>query len=207
MYNELEREVLVSQIIPNTSLDDFFLECISESSKKLKIELTPFANSYLANLLSSFGNQKDLDSSPNQKTLAEHLKEALEAPDTERPTILKKMGDQAVCTAGFFSDWIEKKTISIDYYIGMGQNAYSSLSTLTKKKAQTAKSELFAELADKIEGIIELITDISYAGHLKSNQDLLSLYEKWSKNQSKVLFHLLKEKGILPHSEFNQDFQ
>lgn len=51
-------------------------------------------------------------------------------PKEERIEILKDVGDSVLIQLGFFSDSIQKKKISKQYYINIGKNAYSELSNL-----------------------------------------------------------------------------
>jgi hypothetical protein len=111
--------------------------------------------------------------------------------------------------AGFFSDFIDRSLVDIDYYISMGGGAYSSLSSLIGTQRQGEMFvELYMDLAEKFAALVEVLNVISEATsmHNPREADLLKLYERWSRTGSERIERLLYERGLMPKGRFPKDF-
>ena len=61
-------------------------------------------------------------------------------------------------------------------------------------------SPVFAELADKFVGFVDVLSEVSERTFCASNADLLRLYEKWLKTGSRRSGQLLVERGVVPNA-------
>ncbi len=192
-------------LLESRSLGEFFKERVSDSIHTLKVEASPEAEFYLVQLLTTFTEASRLYESTEggqagEKPLALRYFEATLASRHEKIPVLKKMGDVALYTSGFFADSFFKKVISADYYIHMGETAYSSLSHILSSEKNIHVQELFEELADKFIRFVDVLSDVAHRSRLGSDTSLLKLYERWLKTGSKKAYDLLVEQGMVPNS-------
>jgi hypothetical protein len=128
--------------------------------------------------------------------LALRLRRALESGGQEQRERLRNLGDFSLFTSGFFSDSLTRKVVDIDYYVSMGEYAYASLG----RRDEDAFGEVFAELARKFVGFVDVLSDVSEHTTLASNADLLRLYDRWLRTRSAREEQRLLDRGILPSS-------
>lgn len=195
----------VVPLLESRSLGEFFRERVSDSIHSLKVEASPEAEFYLVQLLTTFTEAGQLYESgeagkPQEKALAVRYFEATLASRHEKIPVLKKMGDVALYTSGFFADSFFKKIVSADYYIHMGEAAYSSLSGILSSEKSLYIQELFEELAGKFVRFADVLSDVACRSHLGSDKNLLRLYERWLKTGSQQAYDLLVEQGMVPNS-------
>ena len=83
------------------------------------------------------------------------------ASQAERNLLLQRLGDVALFVAGFFSGLLNhpRRPIGIDYYIGMGESAYSSLAC----RHQSVRNEVFAELSAQFPIFVNVLNEVG--GH------------------------------------------
>ena len=104
--------------------------------------------------------------------------------------------------SGFFAESFQRRVVDVDYYKSMGEYAYGSLS----RSDEDAFADVFAELARKFVGFMDVLADISERTHLASGIDVLRLYEKWLRTGSPRDGHRLVERGILPNDSIGKRF-
>lgn len=186
------------------SLPEFFRERVSTSIQALHIKASPQAEFYLVNLLTTFSHAENLFDR-NEKgelvdsTLAIRFLEGLNRASTEKIPLLKKTGDIALYIAGFFADSLFRKIVDIDYYVQMGGCAYASVSQLIEKNPGRALSGLFEELAANFIPFMDVISEVADTSGMKTDRNLLKLYEKWLKTGSERTRELLLHEGIIPN--------
>ncbi len=93
---------------------------------------------------------------------------------------LRSLGDFSLFMSGFFPDSLRRRTVDVDYYVSMGEYAYGSLS----RRDEDTFAEVFAELARKFVGYMDVLADVSERTAVTSSADLLRLYEKWLRTGS-----------------------
>ena len=163
------------------------VECALAHQHLVAGELTSF---YVVNLLAGFLRRRADEGMP----LALRLGEALEAAGTGQRAGLRQVGDVSLFVSGFFSDSLKRKLVDLDYYVSIGGTAYSTLS-----RCETdALSAVFAELAEKFAGFVDVLSEVSERTGCTSNTDLLRLYERWVKTGSRRTSQLLIERGVIP---------
>jgi hypothetical protein len=154
-------------------------------------ELTSF---YLVNLLARF--VYDGAVSKQSEALGVRLAQALQADGKMQRDGLRHVGDVSLFISGYFSDSLNRSLVDIDYYISLGERAYGSLA----RQADDRFSEVFDELAEKFAGFVEVLGEVSEQTALTSNSDLLRLYERWLRTQSRRSGDLLVRQGIVPNA-------
>ena len=86
--------------------------------------------------------------------------------------------------------------MDVDYYVSIGGCAYNALS---RNEADTF-SPVFAELAEKFVGFVDVLSEVSERTCCSSNVDVLRLYQKWLKTGSRRSGQLLVERGVVPNA-------
>jgi hypothetical protein len=127
------------------------------------------------------------------------LSEALEAPSAaDRHRGLQRLGDVSLFVAGFFAQSFARKLIDIDYHIAMGGRAYGALADALARTRSRVLGQVFAELAEKFQPLVDALNEISESAYRHSDRDILRLYEIWLKTGSPRSFEILKRLGVNP---------
>lgn len=194
-----------------TEPTDFFKQQVTTAFKNQKIEANPNTEFYLVDLLSRFMFSENLftvdeNGSKREETLALLLHEAMHSAEPSRKQQgLRRLGDVSLYTAGFFSDRLSRKVVDVDYYIGMGRNAYGSLAQIGVGASFQA---VFTELASNFHRFVDVLAEISETAiPNKDAKNILRLYELWLKTKSERAEKSLKEAGIIPNNLVKPDWQ
>lgn len=189
---------------------DFFRELVTEALGKQNIKTFPETEVYLVNLLNQFMvterlYTRDADGHARSEPLALMFKEAIEMPQAEQQkTLLRNVGDVSLYVAGFFQDSLNRKLVDVDYYIDMGGNAYKQVAQRVEENIMKA---LYLELAGKFSRFVEVLAEISDRTTLKSEKDLLRMYELWVRTRSDRAARALQNAGIIPNATIKKDYQ
>ena len=187
------------------NVQEYFKDSITDALHNQNLDVDDHTVYYVVNLLTHFTSTEELfdDQSPDGlhiKPLALMFADALETASTkERTAILRRLGDVSLYISGFFSGSLSRKIIDIDYYIGMGGNAYGSLADAVRGTIQgEVFSQIFRELATKFESFVDVLSEVSEQSNIGNNQDILRLYNMWIRTGSKRAHEKLSELGIQP---------
>lgn len=177
------------------NLMEFFREKVKWVRCRQNIQLMEMTEFYLVNLLSEAIQAEGLD-----EPLALIYGRAIQSPsETEQFKLFKQVGDRSLYVSGFFGDSLAKYAVDIDYFISMGELAYSFTSSISEDQhPHRGLSGLFAELSQKFVRLVDLISEISESAGITSDQDLIRLYERWLATKSGRLLELLRDQGIIP---------
>ncbi len=171
---------------------EFFREGIMRAQRRANLPLREDTQFYVVNLLSEFLAAGKLEETPLALIYAR-------AVQTENPNeqyqLLKQIGDRSLYVSGFFPDSLKRRVVNIDYYIGMGERAYASVSSISRG---VLFADTFEELAEKFHRLVDLISDVSESAGVTSDRDLLRLYERWLMTKSERLSEKLRQEGIEP---------
>ena len=182
---------MVHQIAPHTSLNGYFHQEVRVALFRQNIQTTEHVEYYLVNLLAVFAQELNQVDSP----LAILFLDSITTPDApKRYRQLKQLGDFALLVSGYFSDSLKRKLVDVDYYIGLGSNAYQALSSISINIS--AFQQTFEELGDQFPRYVDVLSEISENSGMQNNSDLLRLYEKYLKTGSERLKTKLQEAGI-----------
>lgn len=188
-------------IVAVTNLTEFFRDEFRNVTSTQRVEVEDHTEHYVVNMLTEFARSERLEHpAPKDRgplALAQLLAAAFDADTAaERDLALQKLGDISLFMAGFFARHFARRAIDIDYHIAMGGRAYSSLAQSLERGPRRALAEVFAELAEKFQPLVDVLGEISDAAHVYTQADILRLYEVWLKTGSARARRLLQGLGI-----------
>lgn len=191
-------------VVQSADVRSYFQESVTSAMAARRIEAEAETVTYVVGLLTGFMRAEDLfeetEEGVRTRPLALFYADALKArTHADKTKSLRRLGDVALFIAGIFSDSLNRKVVDLDYYIAMGGNAYGHLSdhmsgTLRGKVLST----VFAELAEKFHGFVEVLGELSDQTHLRSDVDVLRVYEVWLRTGSERAAEKLRGLGIEP---------
>ena len=173
------------RVMPVHNLCDYFRKSIDEVVAQQGVCVDPHATHYVVNMMALFSRSEKLYEDDGDvygiKPLALMLADAADAPSAEhRNKLLQRIGDVAMFVSGFFVDSLANKAVDIDYYIHMGENAYSSLSEETRGTFRgNAFAHVYGELARKFQILTDVLHEVRYSACVNSNESVLRTYEIW----------------------------
>jgi hypothetical protein len=191
-------------LVTVSSLREFFRDAFHAASEHQRLQIDEQAEQYVVNLLTMFSRADALyERTPDGlriRPLAQMLADALEAGSAgERQRGLQRLGDVSLFVAGFFARSFARKLIDIDYHIAMGGNAYSSLAdSLQRSLSGRCVAAVYAQLAQKFQGLVDALNEVSDMSYRHSDADILRLYEIWMKTGSPRARGLLRQLGVQP---------
>lgn len=198
-------EARSGRVRPIASLQEFFKDSVEQAMEHQRVEADDLTAYYVVNLLTLFGRSEQLyeplAGSIGLRPLALVLADAIEARDREeRHHALQRVGDISLFVAGFLSDSLARRVVDVDYYVQMGGTAYGSLAESVRGTARgRAFGGVFAELAEKFQGFVDVLAEVRDGARGKDHEDLLRLYELWLKTGSRRAAGLLRRAGIEPN--------
>jgi len=180
---------------------EYFKELVESALEHQQLATSEMTSFYVVNLLAGFVH---LDGSPaaDHEPLGIRLAKALQAGGTRQRDGLRQVGDTSLFISGFFGDSLTRSLVNVDYYISLGECAYSSLA----RQSDERLSEVFDELAEKFSGFVDVLGEVSERTGLTSNSDLLRLYERWLRTKSRRSGDLLVKQGIVPTASASTRF-
>ncbi len=101
-------------------------------------------------------------------------------PLGDRVKALKQVGDTSLYVAGFFAESLTRSLVDVDYYVGLGQNAYAQLSR--QLSASRSMTEVYAELSDQFPRFVDVLAQVRKRiaiVELNATTDITRLYEIW----------------------------
>jgi hypothetical protein len=191
------------RVVAVTNLREFFKDAVHGALQKQQLEVEDQTEHYVVNLLTLFARSEALyDQTPDGtrlKPLALMLSEALDASSPgDRNRGLQRLGDVSLFVAGFFSRSFARKLIDVDYHIAMGGRAYATLAEAMSRGRGRVLGQVFAELSDKFQPLVDALNDVSETSYTHSDKDILRLYEIWLKTGSRRCYGILKRLGVEP---------
>lgn len=175
-----------------SSVDAFFHEVVSDALSAVDLDASEPAGWYLVGLLGEFTTQR-LTDEPLGVVLAT-------APDHpgERMRTLKQVGDTSLYVAGFFAESLTRSLIDVEYYVGLGQSAYTQLA----RSLGTRKSigEVYEELAAKFPRFVDVLAQVRKRvniAELNATSDIGRLYDIWLRTRDEWVEKKLKQAGLL----------
>ena len=189
------------RILPSPNVREFFRESVDEALARQRLRAGDHTVHYVVNLLTLFSRAEELyEEGEGLRPLAAMLRDASDAPtDEHRDLAMRRLGDVALFVAGFFPDYFARRSVDVDYYIGMGGSAYAWLAERARYSARVrAFGGIFAELGEKFAAFVEVIGEVSEQGRTYSPADIMRLYELWLRTGSARAGQRLRELGIEP---------
>ena len=178
-----------------SSLAEFFRGVLASALKNQGVSPQQQATEhYLVALLEGYACGK-LD----DEALALRLKTALEAPPAVRAALLRELADRALFVSGFFPDSIpgRRGLVDVDYFIAMGEGAYGLLAKGAVRGTREATLQpVFGELAGRFSSFVEVLNEVSSETRLRSDRDLIRLYERFLRTGSGWVRRQLESLGM-----------
>jgi hypothetical protein len=187
-------------MVRRESAVEFFKELVENALAHQGLAANELTSYYVVQLLANFVDRRASGDESDGAPLALRLAQALEG-GSRRRTTLKQIGDFSLFVSGFFSDSLNRKLVDVDYYVNIGGHAYTALSRFETDTF----SPVFAELAEKFVGFVDVLTEVSERTSCSTNVDVLRLYEKWLKTGSRRSGQLLIERGVVPNSSIKSN--
>ena len=201
----------LQRVVPVANLREYFHDALQGALGRQHLAVEDQTEHYVVNLLTLFarsdalyeqqpgGANRSSDRGTRLKPLVVMLTEALEAPTPrDRHRGLQRLGDVSLFVAGFFAQSFARKLVDIDYHIAMGGRAYSCLADALARTRNRVLGQVFAELAEKFQPMVDALNDVSEVSYRHSDKDILRLYELWLKTGSRRSFDILKRLGVDP---------
>lgn len=190
-------------VVPVANLVEFFRDHLHGALVRQRISVEDQTEHYVVNLLTRYARSDALyETTPEGrrlKPLVQMLTEALEARTAgDRQRGLRRLGDVSLFVAGFFAGSFARKLVDIDYHIAMGGRAYGSLAEALGRRGNPALAQIFAELAQKFQPLVDALNEVSETSYRHSDRDILRLYELWLATGSERCYRILKRLGVHP---------
>ncbi len=192
-----------ARVQPVVNLKEYFKDALHAALVNQRLSVEGETEHYVVNVLTLFARSEALfEPTPagrRLKPLVVLLSEALEARTRdERNRGLQRLGDVSLFIAGFLARGFARKVVDIDYHIAMGGCAYGTLARTLTSRGGRALAQVYAELAEKFQPMVDALNELSEAGYTHSQEDVLRLYELWVKTRSRRSYALLKRLGVEP---------
>ena len=174
-----------------TSLDEFFHEAVTEAIQEVELDASEPASWYLVGLLGDMTRVR-LTDEPLGPKLAQPP-----ADPGQRVRTLKEVGDTSLYVAGFFAESLSRSLVDVDYYVGLGQNAYNQLA----KSLGGGKSicDVYEELAANFPKFVDVLAEVRKRTDF-ATPDVGKLYEIWLKTRDEWIEKKLRAAGVLVDS-------
>lgn len=183
---------------------EFFKGHIESALARQQLRASGLTSYYLVDLLCRFTrpDTRIPFNDDDRQPLALRLRRALDAGGLEQRARLRNVGDFSLFMSGFFSDSLRRRSVDVDYYVSMGEYAYSSLA----RRDEDAFGQVYAELGRKFVPFMDVLSEISERTGQTSPRDILRLYERWLRTGSTRMGQQLVEQGITPNSSIGNRF-
>ena len=191
---------MAEALVRHESPSEYFRELVESALQHQRLiagELTSF---YLVNLLTGFMYAGRIDATSDEP-LGVRLARALQEAGARQRDELRHVGDRSLFISGFFGDSLNRSLVDVDYYILLGARAYGSLA-----QRDDRLGDVFDELAGNFPAFVDVLSEVSERSALTSNSDLLRLYEKWLRTNSRRSGDLLASRGIVPNASVGSRF-
>jgi hypothetical protein len=190
-------------ILAARSVSQFFMEVVEDAIRLRGIHATDGATRYLVGLLTDYAHPDRRAGEAMDRPLTLLFDEAVRMADpAERFERLRTLGDGVLYGCGFFGDHFDARGVDTKYLHGLGVRAYGAASSMLRRgHEETAGPDLFAELADKFDGFVDVlneVADLTVAMGSETSRGLLRIYERWLKTGSERLANALSSRGVVP---------
>lgn len=122
---------------------------INEAQAMRAVEVGEEMESYLVFLLMRFTQQPELASS----VVAVDFLESHHSQGAGQRELLRDVGDKCLLFSGLFPGNAERRRVTLNYFVNIGQSAYGNLSQVTHVSA----ADLFAALANEFVTLMDVL--------------------------------------------------
>ena len=174
------------------SVDEFFHEVVTDALSAVDLDASESAGWDRVGLLGEVTTARLTAEPLGLKLVA--------APDrpAERLRTLKEVGDTSLYVAGFFAESLTRSLIDVDYYVGLGQTAYTRLAR--SLGGRRSIGEVYAELAAEFPRFVDVLVQVRKRvtiAELNATSDIGRLYDIWLRTRDEWVEKKLKQAGLL----------
>ena len=196
------------RIRPVKNLREYFMRSVASSLQRNDVQVDIHTSCYVVDLLTCYARSEALfdhgEDGPELKPVALMLAEAVDGGQEVMQRALRRVGDQSLFIAGILGEGLHSKTVDIDYYVGMGGSAYATLSLSSRRSMRNiALARVFAELAEHFVEFVDVLTDLRCRPK-HADDDLLRVYDGWTRTGSQRAARLLRSRGIEPQKDLRR---
>jgi hypothetical protein len=176
----------------------YFHERVEEACEVLEATPAQELRHYLVELLGRF---KDAAAAQVLvRPLALQMASAEEQQGPERFQSYRTLGDAALFLCGFCPERFERAGLKLQYAIDMGGTAYARTGDLARRGPHLIGdgAHVYDQLAGAFEALVRILGDVRQQTVLRSEADVLSLYERWWESRSPRLAQRLAQHGVTP---------
>lgn len=168
----------------------YFYEAITEALGRLHLEVEHWTEFYLAELLT-----RQVDKPVPEEPFVTQLQAAVESSSPEQRFLrFREMGDSALFLVGFCEAAVSSRGVSRKYVTNMGGYAYRSAASLS----DDGMSRVYVTLSDGFDDFVHVLDEVREMTSLRTQQDILKLYEKWQRTGSTRDAQKLQKAGVYP---------
>lgn len=185
--------------------EEYFREKVHKAATQLNVQIDDHVEFYLVTLLCDFIDPTKIsaehagDFDIFDQPLAFMIQKALESPPSARLKMFKAIGDSSLYVAGYFQDYFNRKAFDLSYYISVGANAYTHVSTLMREgRREDHFPVMYEEMAGNFEKLVDVVAEISDSHGNNDNKNILAIYDRWNRVKSERLRRILEKQGIHP---------
>jgi hypothetical protein len=180
----------------HADLSGFFYETLKSALATRRVEAPVPTERYLVDLLADLGH----DETVLARSLVALELASQELGHEERLEQLRCLGDRALSISGLFDAHLERQGVSRGYITEVGSRAYrcaSQLASASSRGPSRARAPIFFDLGEHFVTYADVLDDVREATALGTRDDVLSLYERYTKTGSPALLSKLTERGVL----------
>ena len=178
------------------NLFDFFHDAVENAIDSSGTMVSEDGVYYLSNLLVERGRSSEV---PQPQTLVELRIQAQQQGGVAAVQSWRELGDRALYTSGFFRPSLQRKNVSLDYYLSMGAAAYDQLATVMRWTGSGGGFEnIYEELAHQFDACSTILQRVRDQVRAHSHADILKLYEQWISHPDQATAEKLTELGVTP---------
>jgi hypothetical protein len=168
----------------------FFYEAITEALGRLHLNVEHWTEFYLAELLT-----RQVDKPVPEQPLVSQLQAAVSSSTTEQQLLrFREMGGSALFLVGFCEAAVSARGVNRGYVMHMGGYAYRSAASLS----EDGMSQVYVTLSDGFDDFAQVLDEVREMTSLRTQQDILKLYEKWRRTGSIRDAQKLQKAGVHP---------
>ncbi len=174
----------------------YFKSAVQQAAARVNFNAPPACVVYLVQMLKHYVRADNffLPGTRTLPTLAPIWLKANQMDESaDKKKSLKQVGDISLFYVGIFSPMFNRKIISLDYYLELGQSAYQHLASMQRTRRSV---HLYQNLSKNFVACSDVLSEVG--APLRTNQDILQLYENFLISGSKRSLNKLHEANIIP---------
>lgn len=176
------------------SLTEFFRDLVQGALHTHEVHPSEPTEHYLVNLLERFAKPAP---GWEARPLALDYLESFHHPRPQRMAALRHVGDTALFLTGVFMDSLERRTVSAEYYIGLGRGAYHQLACLAPDEP-AAGPGVFDEIAAGFPDFVRVLSEVRFDQMFPGDSQTVRVYTRWLRTRGRQDAQWLLRHGITP---------